>query len=323
MNPSSFIITYILDILLGDPRWLPHPIRMIGRLVRFLEKIFYPQNSSNKIKFIHGSLLTFIVILTSSLSVWLLLFITGKLSFILYTLVEIITGFYCLATKSLAFETLKVKKYLDQNDIANARKAVSMIVSRDTENLSPENVSRAAIESVAENLSDGIIAPMFYLVLGGPVAAMLYKTVSTLDSMIGYKNKKYEFFGKTAARFDDILGFVPARITGFILIPFAAFLRGFNVAGSFSICKRDRLKHPSPNAAHGEAAMAGALNIQLGGTNFHKGKISKKPLLGDNFKNIEPADIKNAVSIMYIASVCAALFALFCLFLIYSILDWA
>ncbi|EGD51113.1 cobalamin biosynthesis protein CobD, partial [Thermoanaerobacter ethanolicus JW 200] len=207
----------------------------------------------------------------------------------------------CLATKDLGKAAGRVYEALIKGDIVEARKRLSYIVSRDTDRLDVENISRGAIETVAENISDGIIASMFYAFIGGAPLAIFYKAASTLDSMVGYRNEKYLDLGFASAKLDDILNFIPARITGFLIV-IAAFLLGYDYKNSWRIFLRDRLKHQSPNSAHGEAAVAGALNIQLGGLNYYFGKPEIKPTLGDGKEKITPQHIKDSIKIMYMTS---------------------
>jgi adenosylcobinamide-phosphate synthase len=216
------------------------------------------------------------------------------ISSVVFFLIQVIIGFYCLSARSLIDAAIEVRKYLDANDLPGARKALSMIVGRDTANLDEAGVVCATVETVAENITDGIISPLIYFALGGPVAAIAFKAVSTMDSMIGYKNERYRRFGTCAARLDDMLNFTPARITAFILIPLAAIITGHNWKKAFQIAIRDRLKHESPNSAHGEAAMAGALGIRLGGGAFYSGVFSSRPYLGDGERTANRRDISGA-----------------------------
>ncbi|MBE5865055.1 MAG: cobalamin biosynthesis protein CobD [Lachnospiraceae bacterium] len=211
--------------------------------------------------------------------------------------------FQILATKSLRVESMRVYKCLKQEDLEAARQAVSMIVGRDTATLDEVGVAKAAIETVAENTSDGVIAPMLYTALGGPVLGFLYKAVNTMDSMIGYKNDKYLYFGRAAAKLDDIVNFIPARISAYLMI-FSAFMSGkcFDGRNAFKIYKRDNRKHASPNSAQTEAVCAGALRIQLAGDASYFGKIVKKPYIGDAYRKVESEDIKRANRLMYLTA---------------------
>jgi adenosylcobinamide-phosphate synthase len=299
MSTLSLAIAVTFDISLGDPRWLPHPVRWIGRLITFLESILYPKNRNTQLEVRRGLLLSLIVMCITAGSGFMFLILCKAVSPLVQTIGGAIIGFYCLSARSLAQESGLVLKYLKKNDMAGARKAVSMIVGRDTDTLDEQGIIRATIETVAENITDGIVSPLFYLAIGGPVAALVFKAVSTMDSMIGYNNDRYRNFGTCAARLDDALNFIPARLTGFFLVPVSAMILGFDGRRSFQIIIRDRLKHESPNSAHGEAAVAGALGIQLGGSARYGGIESCKPFLGDSTRSIEPADIQKATYILY------------------------
>ncbi len=299
MCAFSFLSAIILDLAVGDPHWLPHPVRWIGKLISSTEKILYPPKRSCSSELLRGTfIVVFIVFCTGSIT-WFLNDFAHRLSFVTGYMFETIIGFYCLSARSLAQEAGKVSADLHRGSLNSARKSLSMIVGRDTTNLSTNEVARAAVETVAENISDGITAPMLCLAIGGPALGIVYKTISTFDSMIGYRNERYRYFGRMAALLDDIFNYIPARLTGLILIPVASVITGSNGVRSLKICLRDRLKHPSPNSAHGEAAVAGALGIRLGGPSAYGGVTSTKPFLGDNIRNIEIKDISRTVCIMY------------------------
>lgn len=315
MTPVILFFASIADLLIGDPRWLPHPVCWIGKLISTTERLLYPKKRSGKWEFVNGCVVCSIVIAVSAGCTWAILHITNMISSVLFLLIQVIIGFYCLSARSLIDAALSVRKHLDANDLPGARKALSMIVGRDTANLDEGGIVCATVETVAENITDGIISPLLYFALGGPVAAIAFKAVSTMDSMIGYKNERYRHFGTCAARLDDILNFIPARITAFILIPFAAMITGNNWMKAFQIAKRDRLKHESPNSAHGEAAMAGALGIRLGGGAFYKGEFSSRPFLGDGKKNADGRDISHACRITVVVTVLAVAVAIMLLIL--------
>lgn len=301
----AFLLGFFLDLLVGDPYWLPHPIRLIGslilRLERHLLKASGKQDNRNEWK--KGVLLVMMVlIITGCVSALIL----GGAYYIhpgFGVLIETIMTFQILATKSLRVESMRVYKCLKQEDLEAARQAVSMIVGRDTATLDEVGVAKAAIETVAENTSDGVIAPMLYTALGGPVLGFLYKAVNTMDSMIGYKNDKYLYFGRAAAKLDDIVNFIPARISAYLMI-FSAFMSGkcFDGRNAFKIYKRDNRKHASPNSAQTEAVCAGALRIQLAGDASYFGKIVKKPYIGDAYRKVESEDIKRANRLMYLTA---------------------
>lgn len=296
----AFFIGFVIDLLLGDPYWLPHPIRLIGWLITKLEKQLY--KGKNLIR--QGRIL-----------VILILFFTMAVSSIILTgayvlhpvcgmLVESIMTYQILATKCLKVESRKVYDRLQNGTLEEARTAVSMIVGRDTAVLDEAGVIKAAVETVAENTSDGVIAPMLYLAVGGPILGFLYKSINTMDSMIGYKNDRYLSFGRTAARLDDAVNFIPARISAWLMLA-AAFLLGksFDGKNSYRIYKRDNRNHASPNAAQTEAVCAGALGIRLAGDAGYFGKVVKKPFIGDELRKIEPEDIKRVNQLLYMTAV--------------------
>ncbi|KMQ49636.1 Adenosylcobinamide-phosphate synthase [Chitinispirillum alkaliphilum] len=307
MHPLSLIIAVFLDLLLGDPRWLPHPIRWIGSLITAFDKSLFPSKRNGKKEFFRGVYLWLLVIVTTASLTSLLLFL-GKALHIRFVL-EIIIAFYCLSARSLSKESMKVLTHLRNGEIVRARYQLSTIVGRDTEKLGEEQIIRATVETVGENITDGIIAPLFYLAIGGPVLGLVYKAISTMDSMIGYKNSRYKNFGTCSARADDLFNFVPARLTGFLLIPFAALICRLNWRQSIYIALRDRKKHQSPNSAHGESAVAGALGIQLGGVSTYGGVESQKPFLGDRLRPLCLTDIVCVNTILFCATIFSSLLA--------------
>ncbi|MDI6604262.1 MAG: adenosylcobinamide-phosphate synthase CbiB [Thermoanaerobacteraceae bacterium] len=296
------IAAYILDVIIGDPQGYPHPVRIIGKLITFLYNRLQKFAVDSKKEKIAGFFLCGFTVCISFFTVLLALYTAGLINPILRIVLSIILIYTCFATKDLQRAGLEVYKELKTGNLDNARKKLSFIVSRNTENLDVEGVSRGAVETVAESISDGIIAPMFYAFIGGAPLVIAYKAASTLDSMVGYKEEKYANIGYASAKLDDILNFIPARITG-ILIVIAAFLTGYDFKESFRILMRDRLKHESPNSAHGEAAVAGALNIKLGGLNYYFGKPKIKPTIGDGKYNITPEHIMGSLKLMYVSSI--------------------
>ena len=273
--------------------------------------------NSNGRAFRQGIELVLIVIISVVAVTLILLFMAYWLHPVLGVAVECIMTYQILAVKCLKVESMKVYQCLKNGNLEQARKAVSMIVGRDTEHLDEEGVAKAAIETVAENTSDGVIAPMLYLAVGGPILGFLYKAVNTMDSMIGYKNEKYLYFGRAAAKLDDFVNFLPARISACLMIT-ASFLAGrqFSGKGAWTIYKRDRKKHTSPNSAQTEAVCAGALSIRLAGDASYFGKIVKKPYIGEAVRGVEYEDIKRANHLMYIT---AWLCEVLCLLVMYAI----
>lgn len=294
----SYTIGLVLDFIIGDPNNPFHPVRMIGALGSKLEnitrRVFKNLKISGFITWLGVILITFLV---NSLIVRL----AFSISYILGIIIEGILLYFCISSKGLKVEGLKVIKVLESGDIKGARKQLSYIVGRDTEVLDEEGIIRAVIETVAENTSDGIIAPLLFGALGGAPLAMTYKAVNTCDSMFGYKNDKYIDFGFVPAKMDDLFNYIPARLTGYLVI-FAAFILALDYKNSYRIYKRDRYNHTSPNSAHPESAVAGALGIRLGGTNYYFGKIVEKPTIGDKNKVIEISDLYKTNNILLVVT---------------------
>lgn len=378
----AFFTGFCLDMLFGDPYWLPHPIRLIGSLISSLERMLIGAKGSrkeeknlhrvekaavekpgrkeegreeqkteqtrkerqkteqgteqtateqtvkeeqkakqtikkeqrtgrqeerrskeNSEKFRKGIILAVIVPVMSALMSAMILLIAYKLHPILGVMIEAIMTYQILAAKCLKVESMKVYKSLKEEGLAAARKAVSMIVGRDTQVLDETGVAKAAIETVAENTSDGVIAPMLYTALGGPVFGFVYKAINTMDSMVGYKNDRYLYFGRAAAKLDDVANYLPARICAFLMIG-CAFIGGkeFDGRRAFRIYKRDNRKHASPNSAQTEAVCAGALGIQLAGDASYFGKVVKKPYIGDSVRAVEFEDIRRVNKLMYLTA---------------------
>ena len=276
----------LLDAVIGDPQGWPHIIRLLGKLISFLERFLYPIKN----KRVGGMLLTTIIVFISASVPLALLAALYCVSPWLYTAAEALIVWQLLALKSLKTESRKVYDALIENDIAGARRAVSMIVGRDTENLTEQGVTKAAVETVAENASDGVAAPLLYIAIGGAWLGCVYKAINTLDSTVGYKNDKYIDFGRASAKTDDAVNYIPSRICALLMIA-AAFIAGQNAGAAAKIWRRDRRNHSSPNSAQTEAVMAGALDIQLGGDAYYFGKLHKKPTMGNDVRRVEPKDI--------------------------------
>lgn len=308
---AALLAGYAADLIFGDPRWLYHPVRLIGNLIALLEKLIRKIMPVSKAGELAGGFITVVlVLLLCGIVPWVLLHLVFGLNVVVGVILEAFMCYQLLAVKSLKDESMKVYDALTGSTIEDARKAVSMIVGRDTQNLDQKGVAKAAIETVAENFSDGVIAPMFYMFIGGPVLMYIYKGINTMDSMLGYKNGKYIYFGRCAAKLDDAANFIPSRLAALLLIA-AAYIGGFNGKGAVKIFKRDRFNHASPNSAQTESAAAGALDIQLAGNAYYFGKLYEKPTLGDSVKEPEAEDIKRVNKLMYIGSFAgAAVFAL-------------
>ncbi len=298
----AVLIGFALDMLFGDPNFKYHPVRLIGRLISFSEKIIrgiLPKSKNGEIA--GGAILVIFICLFCSIIVYIVLRIIYGLNLYLGLIAESLLCWMLIAAKSLKTESMKVYNELKNGDISSARRAVSMIVGRDTDNLSFEGVTKATIETVAENTSDGITAPIIYMLIGGAPLGVFYKAVNTMDSMIGYKNDKYIYFGKAAARLDDAANFLPSRITAVMMIA-ASGLQGLNIRNAVYIFRRDRLKHKSPNSAQTESVCAGALGIKLAGDAWYFGKLYKKDYIGDEINKIDEEQIKLANRLMYITA---------------------
>lgn len=299
MNIVDIILAVIIDWLIGDPKWLPHPIIYIGRLIGFLEKQGRKLCKTEKGIKVYGG---FIVIVVASIS-FIVPFIILKLVISipwLFHIFNVIMIWTTLAAKCLSREAKKVYYALKDGDIEKARLMLSYIVGRDTAKLNDKEIIRADVETVAENASDGVIAPLFYAIIGAAPLAMMYKGINTMDSMLGYMNEKYRYIGFFPAKVDDAFNFIPARITG-ILICLVSFVVNGTVSESFKIMLRDRKNHKSPNCAYPEAAAAGAMRVQLGGTNVYFGDTVYKPTIGDKKKELSFEHINDSVKLMYAA----------------------
>lgn len=293
------LIGFALDCILGDPYSMTHPIRLIGNLISKTEKLIR-RIFQNNLK-LGGFFLVLIVILLSVSVPLIILTAAYKIHVILGIAVESVMCYYLIAAKCLKDESMKVFHAENEHDTEKARKAVSMIVGRDTAVLDDKGIIRAAVETVAENTSDGVTAPIIFMSLWGAAGGFFYKAVNTMDSMIGYRNEKYADLGFYAAKLDDILNYIPSRITALAMIISSAFL-GYDFRNAYKIWKRDRRKHASPNSAQTESVCAGALNIRLAGDAYYFGELHKKEFIGDNNREIENEDIKRANRIMYISS---------------------
>ena len=294
----ALAIGFALDLVVGDPHWLPHPIRLIGRLISGLERILrrvFP--ATPKGERAAGVVLVVLVCTISTACAIALLVLCGMASPWLALAVESIMCYQMLATKALKDESMKVYDALAAGDLAAARSAVSMI-GRDVERLDAAGVTRAAVETVAENASDGVVAPLLFIAVGGAPLGVFYKAVNTMDSMVGYRNEKNRYIGTAAARFDDVLNFVPARLSGVLMVCAASIAR-LDAKGAWRIFLRDRRKHASPNSAHTEAACAGALDVALAGDAWYFGKLVEKPTIGDALRPVEAADIVRANRLLY------------------------
>ena len=305
------IIACLLDLVFGDPHWLWHPVQGMGWLIDHVEtwmrkrfRIREDRDADIRKKQVAGTFTVVIVITVSLLVAAGILYGCNRIHHTLYLVVAIWMSYQMLAACSLRRESMKVCKALEAGDVEQARTAVSMIVGRDTECLDETGVAKAAIETVAENTSDGVIAPMIFTAIGGPILGFFYKAVNTMDSMVGYKNDRYLYFGRTAAKLDDIVNYIPARISALLMVV-SCFLCGkeFDGKRAWYIFKRDRYRHASPNSAQTEAVCAGALGIRLAGNASYFGKIVEKPYIGDAERAVETEDIKRADRLLYATAI--------------------
>lgn len=306
---------YAIDLILGDPAWLPHPVRGVGR---FAKRIEPPLRMSIKNERLAGSIFAIIIIASVYLASFGAIMIAGHFNRYFAIAISILLVYTTLAVKDLKVEAMSVYNALANKKIDLARKDLSMIVGRQTQDMSDGEIVRAAVETVAENTVDGIIAPLFYAFLGGAPLALAYKAASTLDSTVGYKNEKYINFGWAAAKIDDFLNFIPARLAA-IIMPLASAFAGLDAVNSFRITLRDRKKNPSPNSGIPEAAVAGALNVRLGGLNFYKSGPVMKPFIGDDINVLVHKHIKDAIRVAGISAVLTIFFSVLLMYLLHAI----
>ena len=299
----AIAVGFLIDCLVGDPPGLPHPVVWIGRLISFLEKRLrarFPKTDRGQL--LAGCVMAAAVPLLSGVAAFLILFVSYRIHPLLFLAVASLMCWQIFAARCLQTEAMKVVACLERDGLSAARRQVGMLVGRDTGSLSEEQVLKAAVETVAENTSDGVIAPLFWMVLGGPVGGFFYKAINTMDSMVGYKNDRYLYFGRCAAKLDDAVNCLPARLSALGMIA-AAFLLGMDGKNAWRIWRRDRRNHASPNSAQTESVCAGALGVQLGGDASYFGQLHKKPTIGDADRTIQRADVGRSCRLMYGASV--------------------
>ena len=310
MSGLAVLGGFVLDAVFGDPAWLPHPVVLMGKCISKLEKTLrarFPKTQQGEL--LAGAVLAFCLPVGTFLITSAVCLLAAKISPWLGLAVQMFWCGQALAAKGLVQESRNVYGELVKPDLPAARKAVSRIVGRDTENLTAEGVTKAAVETVAENASDGVIAPLLYMLLGGAPLALTYKAVNTMDSMVGYKNENYLYFGRAAAKLDDVANYIPSRLAALLWVA-AAALTGSDAKGAWRIWRRDRRNHASPNSAQTESACAGALGVQLAGPAYYFGEYYPKPTIGDALCPIEPQDILRADRMMYAASVLALVLGL-------------
>ncbi|MDO4518194.1 MAG: adenosylcobinamide-phosphate synthase CbiB, partial [Bacillota bacterium] len=286
------------------------PVRIIGNIISILEKSLIDTfGQGKKAKYAEGIVLALVVCILCGAVPWVLVVIAFNIHGIVALILMSVMCYFMLATKALRDESMKVYDALVNGSLEDSRRAVSMIVGRDTKNLDREGIIKATVETIAENFSDGVFAPIMYMAFGGPVLLYLYKGINTMDSMIGYKNDKYMYFGRFAAKLDDVANFIPSRMAGIILVVAAAFCK-MDYKNAWKIFLRDRNNHASPNSAQTEAAVAGALGVQLAGNAYYFGKLFEKPTIGDPIREIEADDIVKANKLMYVASAISLIFCI-------------
>lgn len=296
---GAIVLGFVLDQIFGDPQFLYHPVRLIGHLIAGMERILRALfGKTERGLLAGGTLLAVMVCGITAFFSWAVLKVCMRISPVFFYMASAFACYQLLAVKSLKTESMKVYDALHDYGLPDARRAVSMIVGRDTERLDETGVVKAAVETVAENTSDGVIAPLFYMMLGGPVLGWVYKAVNTMDSMVGYKNEKYLYFGRAAARLDDIMNFIPARLSAMLMIA-ASFFLEMDWNNALRIFLRDRNNHASPNSAQTEAVCAGALRVQLAGDAWYFGKLYKKKTIGDDLRPVETEDIRRANRLLY------------------------
>lgn len=302
LTVAAVVAGFLLDALLGDPRRIPHPIVAMGNAIAWLEprlRAAFPDTPSGARR--AGVVLVAVLCAGSFGTTWCLIAVAGLVHPLLGFAVETWLCYQALAACELRRQSMRVVRELTRGGLPAARRAVGMIVGRDTEALDERGVLKAAVETVAENTADGVVGPLVYLIVGGAPLGMLYKAVNTMDSMVGYKNERYLDFGRAAARVDDVLGFIPARLAALCMIA-AAPVAGLSAKGAWRIWRRDRFNHASPNSAQTESAMAGALGVELAGSAVYFGKLVEKPTMGDATRSIEREDVRRANRLMVLAS---------------------
>ena len=281
------VLAFLLDLIIGDPNSKYHPVAIIGRIISFFEAVLYKDTDNDTKKLWYGGIAVGLILISVYIIVSLLLWLGGVVDEWVYYAFEVV---------------ILYSQLIKQGNIVDARKRLSWIVGRDTEDLDESEITRATVETIAENTVDGIIAPFFFFIIGGPMGAILYRTANTMDSMLGYKNKKYLYFGRVAARFDDILNWIPARIT-FVLFVISAFFLRFDAKKAIEIGLRDAKKHPSPNGGYAEAPVAGALHIRLGGYNQYFKKMTFREYMGDPIEKLNRNHITRTIYMMYVTTI--------------------
>mgnify|MGYP003092337217 CR=1 FL=1 len=288
------VLAFLLDLIIGDPNSKYHPVAIIGRIISFFEAVLYKDTDNDTKKLLYGGIAVGLILIS--------VYIGGVVDEWVYYAFEVVILYIAISPRSLAGAGFTISQLIKQGNIVDARKRLSWIVGRDTEDLDESEITRATVETIAENTVDGIIAPFFFFIIGGPMGAILYRTANTMDSMLGYKNQKYLYFGRVAARFDDILNWIPARIT-FVLFVISAFFLRFDAKKAIEIGLRDAKKHPSPNGGYAEAPVAGALHIRLGGYNQYFKKMTFREYMGDPIEKLNRNHITRTIYMMYVTTI--------------------
>ena len=297
------LFAFLVDIVVGDPRSRMHPVVLVGNLISSLEKLLYHEADTDNKKMVKGALLAAFVLVFAYHMAYLLVQLSSQAGNpLLDTIVQALILSFTISPRSLSEAGRELFQLLEDGNLEKARFKVGWIVGRDTDKLSPAEVTRATVETIAENTVDGVIAPLFFFAVGGVPLAVLYRAANTMDSMLGYKNDRYLFFGRVPARLDDILNYIPARICG-VLFVLSAMLLGFDYRAAWRIMLRDARKHPSPNGGWAEASVAGALGIRLGGYNSYFGKQHFRAYMGDPLKELQQGNIMECIRLMYSASI--------------------
>jgi len=309
MTVLEISAAYVLDLLFGDPPHYPHPVRLIGKTISLLERRFLQWAHTPWMQRFLGIILAVTIVSGAGILTWSFIRMAGWVHPFFSSVITIFFAYTTLATRNLYDEPRKVIRALEQGDLELARKEVGFLVSRDTDHLNEEEICRALIETVSENSSDGVIAPLFYLVVGGPPLAMAYKALNTLDSMVGYRNDRYRYLGWASARGDDIANLIPSRLTALLFV-ISSFILRKSWGGAWRATWRDGRKNPSPNSGYPEAAMAGALGVQLGGKNFYFGRAEEKPLIGESERSIDRRVAKESLHLLIVNSLIAVTIAI-------------
>lgn len=301
------LMALMVDAIYGDPRSDWHPVVLIGKVISFWEKRMYPaREAAPRMIITRGAIEVLLVFITVGIVTWFLLFLSQLAGWLLYFIVSTIVLYFTITPRALTRDGMEIYHLLVDGDIVTARQRLSWIVGRDTDRLEENDIARGAIETIAENTTDGIISPLFYFLLFGPLGAMLYRAGNTMDSMLGYKNNRYLYFGRVAARLDDVLNYIPARLT-YALFVVAAFLLKLDWKNAIKIGLRDAPKHPSPNGGYAEATVAGAMHVQLGGYNYYQGEKEFREYMGDPDESLAGRHIKICIQLMYVATILFAL----------------